>query len=152
MGVDQGRRSELTGGGLLRSHGGWVGVKALRLSGEYQKGDERILGDGDFVNEVLSKAEEKFEKKYRMRADGYDFNRLTRRVAELMEMDSEEIMDLERDWNRIQARSVLCYWATEMLGISQIKLSQVFNQTQPAISYAVRRGKLLVQARSLTID
>ena len=58
MGVNQGRRSELTGGGLLRSHGGWVGVKALRLSGEYQKGDERILGDGDFVEEVLLYSQE----------------------------------------------------------------------------------------------
>ena len=69
-GIKQGRRPDLTGGGLLRSHGGWEGVKALRISGDYQKGDERILGDGDFVNEVLSQAAEKFEQKYRLRAEG----------------------------------------------------------------------------------
>ena len=30
-------------------------VEALRRSGEYQKGDERILGDGDFVGERSDK-------------------------------------------------------------------------------------------------
>ena len=151
-GVQQGRRPELTVGGLLRSHGGWEGVKALRISGEYQKGDERILGDGDFVNEVLAQAGEKYEQKYRMQAEGYDLKKLTNRVAELMEMDSEDIMDSVRDRKRIQARSILCYWATEMLGIRQIKLSKIFNQTQPAISYAVRRGRSMVKAQSLTIE
>jgi len=62
-GIEQGKRSDLIGGGLLRSQGGWAAVKALRGSGEYQKGDERILGDGDFVDEVLSQAEEHLEDK-----------------------------------------------------------------------------------------
>jgi len=53
-------------GGLLRSQGGWAAVKALRRSGEYQKGDERILGDGDFVDEVLSQAEEHLEERCRL--------------------------------------------------------------------------------------
>ena len=45
------------------ARGGWAAVKALRRSGEYQKGDERILGDAAFVDEVLSQAEEHRERK-----------------------------------------------------------------------------------------
>ena len=52
-----GKKSELTGGGLIRSLGGWSEVKALRKRGEQQLGDARILGDGDFVKEVLDQAE-----------------------------------------------------------------------------------------------
>ncbi len=44
-----GRRKDLIGGGLIRSHGGWAAVRKLRAAKAYQKGDERILGDGDFV-------------------------------------------------------------------------------------------------------
>jgi hypothetical protein len=44
-----GRGPELTGGGLIRSMGGWTSVKALRSAKAYMKGDERILGDGDFL-------------------------------------------------------------------------------------------------------
>jgi len=44
-GIAQGRRPELTGGGLIRSLGGWGETrKGRRSSGERLKGDERILG------------------------------------------------------------------------------------------------------------
>jgi len=45
-GYGQGRRPELTGGGLIRSLGGWAALKKLRLKDQDRlKGDERILGD-----------------------------------------------------------------------------------------------------------
>jgi hypothetical protein len=54
-GIDQGRRAELTGGGLVRSLGGWTMIKKLRLKSQDRiKGDERILGDGEFVTALLS--------------------------------------------------------------------------------------------------
>jgi putative transposase len=150
-GVEQGSRPELTGGGLLRSHGGWARVKALRESGAYQKGDERILGDGDFVADVLSQADEQFEQKYRMKAEGFDLERLTRRVAEIMRMSPEEIMEAGRDQRRTRARDLLCHWATDLLGISQTHLAQRFKLTQPAISQAVRRGRELVKSQSYSV-
>ena len=46
-------RCTLTGGGILRSVGGWVALKGFREAGIRVKGDERILGDSDFVIQVL---------------------------------------------------------------------------------------------------
>ena len=43
QGVEWGRRSEMIGGGLLRSAGGWFEVKALRKMGITQSVDDRIL-------------------------------------------------------------------------------------------------------------
>jgi len=58
QGVDQGTRPELQGGGLVRSAGGnKVGLLG-REKEEREKGDERILGSGDFVNEALRRAGE----------------------------------------------------------------------------------------------
>jgi len=34
-GIAQGRRPDLVGGGLLRSHGGWASLKALRKAGAH---------------------------------------------------------------------------------------------------------------------
>ena len=45
---------KLVGGGLVRSMGGWSEVRRLRKDKAYMKGDERILGDSDFVTKVLS--------------------------------------------------------------------------------------------------
>lgn len=150
-GIGQGKRSDLTGGGLLRSHGGWTGVKALRETGEYQKGDERILGDGAFVNDVLAKAEEKFKEKYRLKAKGYDLDKLITRVADIIQVTPDAILDSLRDAKRTAARSILCYWATEKLGTSQSQLAQMLKRSQSAITYAVRRGKAIVEKNSYTI-
>jgi putative transposase len=39
--------------------GGWSVVKSMRNSGAKEKSDERILGSGQFVSEVIRHAEEK---------------------------------------------------------------------------------------------
>ena len=52
-GIALGKRPDLTGGGLIRSMGGWSIVKAMRNSGIKEKSDERILGSGKFVSEVI---------------------------------------------------------------------------------------------------
>ncbi|CAB1065818.1 hypothetical protein D1BOALGB6SA_10617, partial [Olavius sp. associated proteobacterium Delta 1] len=56
--VAKGRRSDLVGGGLLRSVGGWFELKESRDSGIRVKGDERILGSSDFVEAVLKQSNE----------------------------------------------------------------------------------------------
>ena len=60
-GIAMGDRPDLTGGGLIRSMGGWSVVKAMRRAGEREKGDERILGSGAFVSEIINQAEEKIK-------------------------------------------------------------------------------------------
>ena len=55
-GYGQGRRPELTGGGLIRNLGGWAAAKKLRLKGQDRlKVDERILGDSDFVTAIVDR-------------------------------------------------------------------------------------------------
>ncbi len=151
-GIEQGERLDLTGGGLLRSHGGWTGVKLLRETGDYQTGDERILGDGAFVKEVLAKAEESFDKKYRLKAEGYTLDTLINRVSEIMEMSPAQILDTQRDRKRTEARSIVCYWAKEELGLTQRQLAAEFNLTPSAISHAVRRGRAIVENNSYSMS
>ena len=51
--------------GLIRSLGSWDEVKKIRLTGQARiKSDQRILGDSDFVRDVLSESEEQFSRKY----------------------------------------------------------------------------------------
>ena len=48
-GILTGKRPDLVGGGLVRSSGGWHALRGLRKAKAYMKGDERILGETDFV-------------------------------------------------------------------------------------------------------
>ena len=83
-GFDQGRKPELVGGGLVRSLGGWAAVKKLRLKGQDRvKGDQRILGDGDFVTGLLAEANERLDRCYELKSLGYDLETIRQRVSKI---------------------------------------------------------------------
>jgi putative transposase len=71
MGIAQGRRSDLTGGGLIRSQGGWLSVKSMRRLGVREQSDERILGSGEFVENLIEQADqtrrEQFSEQQRLK-------------------------------------------------------------------------------------
>jgi hypothetical protein len=140
-GVLKGRRPELTGGGLLRSVGGWAALGALRGEAVRIKGDERILGDSDFVEAVLKEADEQLERRYSLKAEGFDLEQVARRVAAVMKIPLELVWEKSRRPQVVDARDLLCYWASKELGMSMTNLSKKLNLTQPAVSIAVRRGE-----------
>jgi putative transposase len=119
---------------------------------DYQKGDERILGDGAFVTKALKKSEERFNERYRLKVQGYNLDKLIKRVAEIMQLTPAQILDRIRDKKRTNARSVLCYWATAKLGVTQNQLASLLNLGQSAITYAVRRGRVLVEENSYLME
>jgi putative transposase len=84
--IELGNRPEVVGGGLPRSSGGWGVFKAMSKARIHLKRDERILGESEFVKDVLSKQEEKFNRRYWLRAQGYDFEQVVQRVAEVVEI------------------------------------------------------------------
>jgi len=131
-GISQGRRSDLTGGGLMRSSGGWAAVKAMRKAKLFEKSDERVLGDGDFVEDVLSAAQEQMEKSYALVANGYDLDKIASKVSDLMQLNSFE---------RVEARSLLCYWAVRDLGINMAELSRHLKLSLSGVSLSVKRGE-----------
>jgi putative transposase len=141
-GFSQGRRDELTGGGLIRSLGGWSEVCKGALKGrEYVKSDERILGDSDFVAAVLRQAEEKFDRKYELKRLGYDLARVAARVGEIFELKEQDIFSNGKQQRKVKARSLLCYWAVRELGISQTDLAKRLKLSVPGIGYSVERGE-----------
>ena len=140
-GVDLGKRPELTGGGLLRSFGGWTAINEYRKAGIRLKGDERILGDSEFVETVLKSSKETFEQKYELKTRGYDFNRVKERVAEVFNLKIEEVTAHDKSPQTVKARSLLCFWAHRKLGMSTIEIAKLLNMNQSAISRSSRRGE-----------
>jgi len=144
-GVAQGRRHELTGGGLVRSHGGWTAFKAIRGGSVRINGDERILGDSDFVEAVLRQADEQLERRYHLKTRGFHLEQIAERVAQVLGIPLEIVWEKSRRPQVAVARSLLCYWASKELGMSMTDLAKRLNLTQPAISIAARRGEKIAR-------
>ncbi len=148
-GLHQGRREELVGGGLVRSLGGWSAVKKLRSNGStHMMSDERILGESDFVDSVLSGAGEKLKRRDELKALGYDLRRIVQRAAEIYGMEVNEIFSKGRQDRKVKARSLSCYWAARELGLSLAELARAFAMSIPGIGYAVERGEILARSNN----
>jgi putative transposase len=145
-GVEQGRREELRGCGLIRSLGGWSEVKRLREKGsDHVMSDERILGDSGFVDSVLSQANEGYERRYELKRRGYDLERIATRVGEICGIEKKEVFAKGRQKRKVEARSLLCYWAVREAGISLRALAKQLGITAPGVGYAVERGEDMVR-------
>lgn len=151
-GTGHGKRNDLIGGGLIRSAGGWSAIMSAQSAGIFLKSDERILGDSDFVERILESADENMERGMRYRQQGVDLEKLTRIVAEALGVEPVELETPGRHPNRVQARSLFCYWAVRELGATTTLLAKRFRLTQPAISLAVVRGERLATERGLCLD
>jgi putative transposase len=153
LGTKQGRRPELVGGGLIRSLGGWAEVKANRLNkNDRIKSDERILGDSEFVTQVISEADEAFDRRYTLKSMGYDIGGVEQRVLDIFGINTEELYSGCRKKIVSEARSVFCYWCVRELGESMTSLAKQLGLTQPAVGYAVDRGNKNVNKAKINLS
>lgn len=150
-GFSQGRRKELTGGGLLRSAGGWEGVRALRLAKEYWRGDERILGDGDFVNEVLQAAEESLTQREELKRQGWDLHRLVSEVCRMLSVEPDDLCKKGRANALSYAKGTICYLGYSKLGITGQELARHFGISRPSVSQAIQRGERYVKENNIKL-
>ena len=146
------RRPELVGGGLLRSNGGWGVIKSLSRARIHLKGDERILGESDFVTKVLADQKERFERRYWLEAQGYDLDRVVGKVAEIFDVEPETIWRPGNQPLRVKVRSLVCYWSVRELGLSGASVGKVLGLSQSAVSRAVVRGEKVCDEMNLRLD
>jgi len=144
-GIELGRRPELTGGGLIRSLGGWDEVKAQRRQRATMKGDERILGDSEYVAGVLRAASESLQRKYQLKAQGLDVDKVAERVAALLELPVEAVWAAGKHRKTVEARSLLCYWSVRQLGLSMSSLARRLGISPTSVSQSAVRGEGLAK-------
>jgi len=113
--VLDGRKPELTGGGLLRSSGGWGVLKVMRRMKQHVKGDERILGDFDMVESVLNQAQENLECSYRLQTEGFTIEKIYACVTDIFELPTESNVAQSKEPLNARAGSVAAYWAVKQV-------------------------------------
>jgi len=151
-GIDQGRRWDLTGGGLIRSAGGWGAVKAQRKEKTHIKSDERILGDERFVERILAESQEHYERQFALKAKGVDIDTIADRVAELLGIQVNQVWQSGKSRLQVKARSLLCFWAVRELGVTMTAMSRRLGISVPAVSKSVVRGGEIVGRNGYTLN
>ena len=76
-----------------------------------------------------------------MVAEGYDLDKIVSKVWNLMQLEPSDIWALGKERKRVEARSLLCYWAVRNLGISMAELSRRLKLSLSGVSLSSRRGE-----------
>lgn len=133
-------KQDYSGGGLVRSHGGWEAVTFLRQEHASRIGDERILGDTAFVEACLKTDDLALSPKTYWKDKGWDLTKLVQRVCKYTDIDVCDLKKKGRDNNISLSKNLVCYWGTQILGIPAIEIAVYLNMSQPAVSKAKSRG------------
>ena len=140
-GIEMGRQPHLVGGGLVRSAGGWSEVKAIRRIGAKEKGDDRILGDGAFVMQVLSEAES--AKKYRLA--NLDRGKAASELIEHCCRENSISIPAVRGGSRLRqvsrVRHELAHRLTKELGLSFAETARLLGVSTSAVAKVLARSK-----------
>ena len=114
-GIAQGRRTDLQGGGLVRSAGRNKAGLLGRKKDEREKGDARILGSGDFVNEALRKAGEDRENSTRKKMP---IEQLILKVSKHLDLKESSIVSARPRKVVREARGIICCLSINDYGYS----------------------------------
>jgi len=136
-GIPQGHRPEFQGGGLVRSAGGWAAVQELRRGREAYTADERVLGTGAFVADLLREVE---HQALATRRRPVDLRTLVNRMAESLGISPIVILGKSRVQAAARARQLLAYVWVEHLGRPASVLARMLGQTRSNTSWAAKKG------------
>jgi putative transposase len=143
-GLGEGRNSMLTGGGLIRSQGGWSQVLALRRKGEKELSDVRILGSGDFVDRVLQEAEERQLRQMKLQRRGKGIEEIIQEECRKRRVSEEELRKGSRRSRVSEARAAIAYRGKEELGISGAEIARYLGVNTSSINRALARIEELI--------
>jgi len=138
-GMGMGRQPELTGGGLIRSKGGWSQVVAARRSGEKEEYDERILGSGDFVHAALKEAEEKIRLQLKHRRTGRTLVQIIDQECDRSQISPKELEGGSRRREVSALRIKIAKRGLDELGLSLAEIARHVGVSTSGIARAIKR-------------
>lgn len=138
-GILQGRMQELTGGGLIRSQGGWSQVLAMRRRGQKQEFDERILGGGDFVSKVLKEAEDRQLRQLKNKRAGKTIQAIMEEECRKRGISLQELMGGSKRRKVSEARSLIAVRGRDELGLSSAEIARHVGVNTSSITRAIER-------------
>jgi len=138
-GLGEGRRPELTGGGLIRSQGGWSQVLALRSKGEKDSSDERVLGSGEFVDQILQEVEDRQLRQMKLRRRGGSIEDIIQEECKKQKVSEQELRKGSRRGIVSEVRAEIACRSKDELGISGAEIARYLGVNTSSITRAIAK-------------
>ena len=133
-GVSLGKRPQFVGGGLIRSLGGWSQVLSLRRKGDKIASDERVLGGDEFIQNLMSEAEEREKETLRLGREVPDLPSLAKRIVRGEGVEEMELRSGIRKRGVVRARRLFCQLAIGKMGYSGAQVARFLGVTTSSVN------------------
>lgn len=136
LGID--RTQELSGGGLIRSHGGWSKVQSMRTAGKNPQGDDRILGNEAFVKKILKDAQDRNTCSVTLEERINRFSRDIEQACNQANVSLSLLSSGSKSCALPAIRKQLAMKAVYEYGISKAETARQLGVTTNAVSYMLK--------------
>ncbi len=139
-GIGEGRDPALTGGGLIRSQGGWSQVMAMRGRSRKEEYDERILGSGDFVHAVVQEAEDRQLRQIKHKRSEKTIQKIIDEECKGRQINPLELKAGGKRSGVCDTRAHIAYRCREELGASAAEVARYLGVNTSCIVRAIERA------------
>jgi REP element-mobilizing transposase RayT len=140
-GIAKGRRPELVGGGLIRSMGGWSAVKSRRHQDAHDLSDERILGDGKFVERIMKEARSNVKFQLPNQELGQKIDQIKHRLCQKEEVSIEALEAGSRRKEVSAVRARIAIVLVRQYGVALAEAARNLGVSTSAISKILKRAE-----------
>jgi putative transposase len=91
------------------------------------------------------------KKEYALKALGMDLNAVAARVSEVLSIKAKDVWAKGRYKRIVEARSLLCYWASRELGVSMSSLAKKLGISLPSMSDSVKSGQIIAEEKGFSL-
>lgn len=133
-----GQIPELVGGGLMRSKGGWSRVLSLRKKGEVETHDERILGGGDFVQDILKEADQRQLRQIRAIKKAGSLEKIIKEKCSEAGVNETELRSGSQRRVVTGVRKQLCFYLNRELGIPMAEIARQIGIGTTGVAMAIK--------------
>ena len=138
-GIDKGRQPELVGGGLVRSKGGWSQVKSLRSADGGENFDARILGSGEFVEQIVKEASTVVKYQFTENERKQNVEKYIADVCKQENLSIEELRSGSRRQPISRARALIANHIIKNYGVTLAEAARSLGVSTSAVSKMVKK-------------
>jgi len=140
-GIGMGRKPELTGGGLVRSLGGWSQVQSTQRKGQKTEYDERILESGEFVTAIFKEAEEKQIRQFKIKRTGLTITGIIEKECRTARVSEKELKNGSKRMIVRNVRERIARRGVEELGLTSAEIARNLGVCTSTVTRALTRSE-----------
>jgi putative transposase len=138
-GLGLGYIPELSGGGLLRSHGGWSEVISMKRKGAALDFDDRVLGSSEFLKQLLQDTQDREKRQLKITGSCKGISDIIAEQGAESRISPRLLRSGSRRRDVSLARALIAKRCTEELGLTFAEIARSVGVTTSAVRRALLR-------------